>query len=115
MTLTSISDYEELNTFTGETETHTLYNIVTSFGNFDIEIIDKTYNGVVEIEAADWNIHILEKIYNHFDNTGDYELYLDNTGTYAYIDIETWGSPSDLDEILNEVSRIFEELERKGA
>lgn len=111
MELLSTSTTIERDRFTGENEEHTLFYIETTYGNFDIEVIDKEFNGVVEIEAAEWNIEVLEMIYNHFDEQGDYELYLDSTERYAYLDITTYGCPEDLDEILEDIEKILEDLE----
>jgi hypothetical protein len=107
MEVYKIGTTEEINTYTGEPETVTTYGIDTKNGYFEIETKDTAINGTVTLQGADYNTPTLEEIYKYFDETGNYELYLDNSGTYTYIDVTTWGSPSDLDDIKEKILEVL--------
>ena len=107
MNINLLANHEEQNTFTGEPEYITIYGIDTKLGYFEMEIKNTSMNGVITLQAANWNIKTIENIYNYFDNIYDFELYLDTSGAYTYIDITTWGSPDDLDTIKDKILELL--------
>lgn len=99
-----ISEEIEANTFTGEPEEVTLYGINSNYGYFELEAKNTPICGVVTVQGSE--PEIIEEIYKALD-TGDFELYLDKSGAYPYIDITTWRSHEDLEEIKNKVLDIL--------
>lgn len=105
MKIATIYNEIEKNTFTGEGEEVITYAINCKYGYIELQTRNTTMNGIATVQAAD--VETTEKIYNHFEELGNYELYLDNAGAYTYIDITTWDNPADLETIKNEVINVL--------
>lgn len=106
MEVNKIYHNTEINTYTGEGEEVTGYAINCKYGYIELETRNTTINGVVTVQAAD--VETIEKIYLHFDNLGDYELYMDNVEPYPYIDITTFDNPDELENIKNIIIELLE-------
>ena len=110
-------DKLELYDYTAQNGTYRI--VITTVGAYDENGEETTgMCGRVEV-IADYEEHnyIIDAIYKHFEECGDYELYLDTTTDYNsfintrnYVEITTWGSPDDVETITDTIANILDVL-----
>lgn len=108
---------DTLTAYDYETKKGAFRVLVYEFGTYDEDTEEELIgtHATVEIIAPDaTGNENIENIYKVFDETGDFELYLDTVTDYIsfintrnYIDITSWRSPDDIEAILNAVVEIL--------
>ena len=110
----------EINTGLFDEDINTVYEITTDANTYElittqVGALDENGNEIIGIcgrVKLTGDKDVIDAIYTYFDKIHDFELYLDNVNDEEnYIEITTYGTPDEVDEIHNEIKDLLKQID----